>query len=134
MHDDAAPPPGAVTVLVVDDQPLFRGAARTVISRAAGFVLAGEAADGLEAVDQVRLLRPQLVLMDIHMPRLDGIAATRRITAETPAPVVVLLSSYDKDDLPVEVANSGAAAYLHKEELSPATVHELWQRHGSLAP
>jgi DNA-binding NarL/FixJ family response regulator len=130
VHEDASPEP-AVTVLVVDDQPLFRNAARTVIARTGGFVLVGEAVDGQDAIEKVEALRPQLVLMDIHMPVLDGIDATRRITAEHPTVAVVLLSSYDQADLPLEVEDSGARAYLHKEELAPGAVRALWAQHGS---
>ncbi len=133
MGEDVAPI-RAVTVLVVDDQPRFRGVVRTVIGRTPGFVVAGDAGDGADALEQVQALQPDLVLMDIHMPRLDGIEACRRITAEPAAPVVVLLSSYDRDDLPPDVGASGAAAYLHKEELSPAAVRDLWAQHGRATP
>lgn len=119
-----------VQVLVVDDQPRFLAVARTVVDRTAGFTVAGQAADGSEAIDCVRSLAPDLVLMDINMPVLDGIEAARRIRAEWPDVVVVLLSSYAKADLPDGVLDGGAADYLHKEELAPSALRALWAQHG----
>lgn len=119
-----------VTVLLVDDQERFREVARTVVQRTSGLTLVGEAVDGIDAIDQARALQPQLVLMDIHLPRLDGLDATRRIVAELPSTVVILLSSYDRDDLPPGAMDTGARAYLHKEELAPAALTELWRQHG----
>ncbi|HEV8299145.1 MAG TPA: response regulator transcription factor, partial [Acidimicrobiales bacterium] len=77
---DANEPEAAVTVLIVDDQPLFRRAARAVLDRLPGFRLAGESASGEEAVESAVALRPDLVLMDINMEGMDGIEATSRIT------------------------------------------------------
>jgi DNA-binding NarL/FixJ family response regulator len=118
----------AVTVLVVDDQAPFRLAARSVIRRAQGFELIGEAATGEEAVDLVAELRPALVLMDINMPGINGIEATRQIVAANAEVVVFLCSTYALADLPAEAADSGARAYINKEELSPGTVADLWER------
>jgi DNA-binding NarL/FixJ family response regulator len=130
---DTNHPPRDIAVLVVDDQPRFLKVAGTVVERTAGFRLAGEAVDGLAAIEQVRALDPDLVLMDIHMPVLDGIEASRRIADEMPRTIVVLLSSYDKADLPAGVAGSGAADYLHKEELAPASLRTLWELHAGTA-
>lgn len=118
-----------VQVLVVDDQPRFREVAATVVRRTPGFAVAGAAADGEAALVAIAAQRPDIVLMDIHMPVLDGVAATRRIAAEWPDVVVILLSSYAKADLPDGVADAGAADYLHKEELGPAALRALWERH-----
>jgi two-component system, NarL family, invasion response regulator UvrY len=118
-----------VRVLVVDDQPRFLAVATTVVERAAGFSVVGRAANGEEAIACIADLAPQLVLMDINMPVLDGVAATRRIAADWPDIVVVLLSSYAKADLPDGVLDGGAADYLHKEELAPATLRALWDEH-----
>ena len=118
-----------VTVLLVDDQPRFLAAATAVVASTPGFRVVGQAADGAAAVARVAELTPRLVLMDIHMPVLDGIAATRRILDDLPTTVVVLLSSYDRDDLPDGVATSGAHDYLHKEELEPAALLRLWEQH-----
>ena len=115
-----------VTVLVVDDQAPFRLAARAVLRRAEGFELVGEAADGDEAIDRVRELRPALVLMDINMPTVNGIDATRQIMAELPDTTVFLCSTYQRSDLPPEAEQSGFAAYVNKEELAPDLLRHLW--------
>jgi two-component system invasion response regulator UvrY len=128
-HDAGA----GVRVLIVDDQSTFRVAARAVVHRLSGFTLVGEARSGEEAVDQADALKPDLVLMDINMGDLDGIEATRRITTAYPHMVVVLLSTYGAQDLPPAARTSGAAAYLHKDELSPEAVRRLWEAGGDPA-
>jgi DNA-binding NarL/FixJ family response regulator len=115
-----------VSVLVVDDQAPFRLAARAVLRRADGFSLIGEAATGEEAVDKVAELRPALVLMDINMPGINGIEATRRLIDKVPGTVVFLCSTYQRADLPPEASASGAAAYVNKEELGPDLLRQLW--------
>ncbi|HAM03255.1 MAG TPA: response regulator [Acidimicrobiaceae bacterium] len=118
-----------VSVLVVDDQLPFRRAARTVVELTPGFEMVGDAASGAEAVEMVAALEPDLVLMDINMDPMNGIEATRRITAAVPATVVVLLSTYDADDLPADARDCGAAAYVHKEEFGPAVLAQVWADH-----
>ena len=117
----------AVPVLVVDDQRPFRLAAAAVLRRADGFELVGEAETGEEALEQVEMLHPGLVLMDINMPGINGIEATRRIVAEAPETVVFLCSTYQLSDLPGDAQTSGAAAYVNKEELGPAVLRRLWE-------
>jgi two-component system, NarL family, invasion response regulator UvrY len=117
----------AVPVLIVDDQAPFRGAARAVLSLMPGFEVVGEAESGEQAVDMVASLHPGLVLMDINMDGINGIEATRRITADHPGTVVVLASTYREEDLPSDAMTSGAAAYVNKEELDPFLLLEIWE-------
>jgi DNA-binding NarL/FixJ family response regulator len=115
-----------VPVLVVDDQPPFRLAARSVIRRAEGFELVGEAATGEEAVAMVADLQPMLVLMDINMPGINGIEATRQILDVAPGTVVFLCSTYQLSDLPPDAITSGARAYVNKEDLGADELRRLW--------
>ncbi len=119
------------SVLVVDDQAPFRLAARAVLRRLDGFEFAGEARSGPEAIELVAALHPALVLMDIQMPQMNGIEATRRIVAEHPDVVVILCSTQDPNDLPGDAVVSGAIAYVSKEHLSAAAILELWENRRS---
>ncbi len=116
-----------VAVVVVDDQLPFRLAARAVLKRTDGFELVGEASTGEEAVDKVAELHPALVLMDINMPGISGIEATRRIMASAPETTVFLCSTYELSELPADALQSGAAAYVNKEELGPDVLIRLWE-------
>jgi two-component system invasion response regulator UvrY len=130
LDEPASAPAAPVRVLIVEDQAPFRAAARAVISRVQGFDLAAEATSGEEAVEVARMLRPQLVLMDINMGEMDGLEATRLITQDSPDTIVVLVSTYPIDDMPPSARHCGAAAYLNKDELSPRTVRTLWEQGG----
>jgi DNA-binding NarL/FixJ family response regulator len=115
------------SVLVVDDQAPFRIAARAVLRRLAEFELAGEASSGHEAIELVDRLRPELVLMDINMPQMNGIEATRQILAAHPGTVVILCSTYDMRDLPSDAGSSGAAGYVNKEQLGADLLRRIWE-------
>ena len=117
-----------VRVLVVDDQRPFRTAAAAVLKRMPDFELVGESETGEDAVVAAGVLRPDLVLMDVRLPGISGIEAACLVTAATPASVVVLCSTYARDDLPFRIDEPGVAGYLHKEELRAPTLRELWQR------
>ena len=121
---------GPVPVLIVDDQAPFRRAARAVVTATPGFEVVGEAESGEEAVELADSLTPGLVLMDINLPGINGIEATRRITAAHPQAVVMLLSTYQAGDLPADADSSGAVQYVHKEEFGPAIVRDVWDRFG----
>ena len=119
-----------VQVLVVDDQRPFRLAMRAVLRHLPGFALAAEAETGEESVALVPDVHPELVLMDINLPGMSGIEATKRILELAPETIVFLCSTYKQDDLPPAVAASGAAAYINKEELTAARLRDLWTQHG----
>jgi DNA-binding NarL/FixJ family response regulator len=115
------------SVLVVDDQAPFRSAAKAVLRRMEGFELVAEAVSGTEAIELVERLHPALVLMDINMPEMNGIEATRRITAAHPDVVVFLCSTYDASDLPSGAAASGARGYINKEQLGSEALRRMWE-------
>ncbi len=115
-----------VSVLIVDDQSLFRRAAASVVRATPGFEVVGEAESGEQAVELAELLQPALVLMDINMAGINGIEATRRITSGHPRIVVVLLSTYQRQDLPADAHSSGMAAYVNKEEFGPQVLADVW--------
>ena len=119
------------SVVVVDDQAPFRQAAKAVLRRLSGFEFAGEASNGLEAIELVNALRPELVLMDINMPDMGGIEATRRILSAHPEVVVFLCSTYDVEDLPPGAAGSGASAYVNKERFGAEVLRRLWADRGT---
>jgi len=121
----------AVDVLIVDDHDQFRAAVRAVIDRTPGFSVAGEAATGELAVERCAELAPSLVIMDINLPGIDGIEATRRVVADRPETVVLLCSSYEADALPSSAQSCGAATYVHKESFSPSLLQSLWDEHGA---
>lgn len=116
----------AVRVLVVDDHEPFRRAARAVIEETAGFELAGEAVDGEASVEAAESLRPDIVLMDVNLPGITGLEATRRIRAARPTTLVLLLSSRDAGEFAEQAAACGAAGYLQKSLLSPQQLTEVW--------
>jgi DNA-binding NarL/FixJ family response regulator len=118
----------SVSVLIVDDQAPFRRAARAVVAATPGFEVVAEAESGEEAVRLVDALQPGLVLMDINLPGINGIEATRRITSAHPGAIVMLLSTYQAADLPADATSCGAAAYVHKEDFGPALVNDVWSK------
>jgi DNA-binding NarL/FixJ family response regulator len=117
-----------VGVLIVDDQRPFLVAARRLIASTPGFESVGEATSGERAVTLAAALRPDLVLMDVRMPGLGGLAAARCITMARSAAVVVLVSA-DPQDVPADAAQGcGALAVIGKQQLRPSSLTALWQR------
>lgn len=114
-----------VGVLIVDDQPPFRAVARTLVSLLQGWHVVDEVGSGEDAVQAVRRTVPGVVLMDINLPGISGIEATRQIVEAFPSVRVVLLSTYQASDLPADATSCGAAAYVRKEDLTPRVLREV---------
>jgi CheY-like chemotaxis protein len=119
-----------VRVLVVDDQALFRRVMSAVVEETDGFVLVGCAASGEESIVSAGVLRPDLVLMDVNLPGIDGMEATRRLRADTAA-AVVLLSTYDEDDWDGQAEECGAVAYVAKSAFGRDRLTEAWAMTGN---
>jgi two-component system invasion response regulator UvrY len=119
-----------VRVLTVDDQEMFRRVAEDVIIATDGFVVAGEAASGEEALDAVERLAPQLVLCDVRMPGIDGIELARRLAATHPEMVVVLISLAEGADLPSAMQLGEAVPLVRKQDFGPVLLRRLWREHG----
>jgi len=119
--------PGAqIRVLLADDHAILRQGLAQLLSRDPGILVVGEAADGEIAVKLARSLRPEVVLMDVSMPRMNGIDATRAIHAEFPEMIVIGLSLYAEPHRAEEMRKAGAAAYISKTEAAEvlvATIH-----------
>jgi DNA-binding NarL/FixJ family response regulator len=115
-----------VRVLIVDDQRPFREAARLVVEATPGFEVAGEADSGEESVEKAREIDPDLVLMDVNLPGINGLEATRQILGESHRAVVLLLSTYDEEVYGPRVVESGASAYIPKSTFGPDRLVEAW--------
>ncbi len=122
----------AVRVLVVDDEEIFRQAMAHVVAATEGFIVVGSAATGEESLVVALAARPDLVLMDINLPGIDGIEATRRVRSANAAPIVLLVSTYDEDD--VDLLGCGAAGYITKGALGPDRLAEAWTAATGLGP
>ena len=104
-----------IKILLVDDQPLFREGLRTLLSVQADLEVVGEAGNGEEAIRLARSLLPSVVLMDLQMPVLDGVAATRRLRVEQPECRVIVLTTFDDDEMVFDGLRAGAVGYLLKD-------------------
>jgi DNA-binding NarL/FixJ family response regulator len=126
-----------VRVLLVDDDDLMRAGLRSVLSSDETIEVVGEAGDGRAALDEIRKLRPDLVLMDIRMPEVDGISATREVLAVEPDVKVVVLTTFEEDDYIFEALSAGASGFLLKrtkpEELI-AAIHTVAAGDSLLSP
>ena len=115
-----------VRVLVVDDQPAFLHAVIAVVGETTGFEVVGQASSGEESLIVAAQLLPDLVLMDVNLPGISGLEATRRLLARDCPPVVLLLSTYDEDAGRQFIVESGARAYVTKSALGPDRLEEAW--------
>jgi DNA-binding NarL/FixJ family response regulator len=115
-----------VRVLIVDDQEPFRMAARMVVDATDGFDVVGEAETGEDSVAMASELHPDLVLMDVNLPGINGLEATRQILAGSGAAVVLLLSTYEEDEYAPRAAECGASAYIPKAVFGPDRLEAAW--------
>lgn len=120
---DAVSDVNAIRVLIVDDDPLVRSALGLMLGGRADLTVVGEATDGETALTAVRTLLPDVVLMDVRMPRLNGIEATRRISEQPHAPHIIVLTTFDTDDHVLDALAAGADGFLVKDT-SPADLVE----------
>ena len=127
---DASGEPMSVRVLIVDDQEPFRMAARMVVDATDGFDVVGEAETGEESVTMAAELAPDLVLMDVNLPGINGLDATRQILTGagdgSSTVVVLLLSTYEEDEYAPRAAECGAAAYIPKAVFGPDRLEAAW--------
>ena len=137
MRSAEAPEDARVRVLIAEDHALVRDGIRELLERQSDIEVVGEAADGEEAVQLARQLQPDIVLMDISMPRLNGVEATRIIKQSSPHIAVLVLSAYDDDAYVFAVFEAGAAGYLLKSAKSAEVVdavRAVWQGDSPLHP
>jgi DNA-binding NarL/FixJ family response regulator len=121
----------SIAVVVADDQPLMRCALRMCLTAEPDIEVIGEASDGLEAIELAELLRPDVVVMDIRMPKLDGVAATRRLTRAVSSggrehpPRVLVMTTFDLDEYVVEALRAGASGFLLKDATPTDFLHAV---------
>jgi DNA-binding NarL/FixJ family response regulator len=129
-----------IRILLVDDQALVRAGFRMILDAESDVEVIGEASDGREAIDQVRSLRPDVVLMDIRMPELDGLEATRRILSDSDgesAPKILMLTTFDLDEYVYEALRAGASGFLLKDtppEQLVSAIHVIAEGDALLSP
>ena len=120
----------AVQVLIVDDQEPFRSAARMVVEMTDGFEVAGEAESGEEGVKLAAELQPDLVLMDVYLPGIDGMEATRRITSADDPPRVLVMSTHESVEFAQAALAAGAIAFIPKSQFGMDDLEAAWSQTG----
>ena len=114
-----------IKVLLVDDHPVVREGLRTMLSTAPDIEVVAEAGDGLEAIERTNEHCPHVVLMDLRMPNMDGLEATRRIKSQLPSTSVIVLTIYDNDAYVVDAVRAGAGGYLLKDASKDLLIHTI---------
>ncbi len=114
-----------IKVLLVDDHPVVREGLRTMLAKTPDIEVVAEASDGFEAIDKVSKYQPQVVLMDLRMPNLDGLEATRRIKSQLPSVSVIVLTIYDNDNYVMDAVRAGAGGYLLKDASEDLLIHTI---------
>lgn len=117
-------------MLIVDDQEPFRSASRMVVEMTPGFEVVGEAESGEDGVSQAEHLHPDLVLMDVYLPGIDGLEATRRITALDDPPRVLVMSTHESEDFAESAVAAGAIAFLPKSDFGMDELQSAWDQAG----
>lgn len=116
----------SVRVLIVDDQEPFRRAARMVVDATEGFEVVAESETGEDSIEKARDLDPDLVLMDVNLPGINGLDATRKILETDSRVVILLLSTYEEEEYAPRAAECGAAAYIPKSAFGPDRLADAW--------
>jgi DNA-binding NarL/FixJ family response regulator len=114
-----------IRVLIADDQPLMRAALSMSLSAEPDIEIVGEAADGVQAVDLAAAMHPDVIVMDIRMPRLDGVAATRLLCAAEACPKILIVTTFDADEYVVDALRAGASGFLLKDATADEIVHAV---------
>jgi len=115
-----------IRVLIADDHLIVREGLRLILETAEGIELVGEAADGVEAVQLAGELQPDVILMDLRMPEMDGLTAIKRLQATQPEVAIVILTTYNEDDLMVQGLKAGARGYLLKDTDRETLFNAIW--------
>ena len=121
-----------VRVLTVDDQEVFRLVAREVIEATPGFESIGDASGGEEAISAVERLEPEMVLLDVRMPGLDGVEVARRLRETNPGTLIVLISVEEPMDIPSAAQLGNTIPLVRKQDLRPRLLRRLWREHRPL--
>ena len=116
---------GRTRILIVDDHEIFRKGLRSVLESRSELEICGEATNGLEAVEKTKQMQPDVILMDISMPYLDGLQATREIRSEVPKSLILLLSQHDSPHMLAAALNAGASAYVTKSQVFQCLLEAL---------